>query len=154
MTTTAHVAGEGYSGHNPVPTIQKYQGTYIPVNRASSPFPLITCATDQLDAEGDADQNKSLPPTPAVPSGDNLKKDEKRELMERMQPPKGTKPIDAAKQKGDKWVTDPVTGQQVLLKNPQMNGEYRSHSMFLDYSLSLVSSLLDEPRRSHLCIVF
>ena len=43
--------------------------------------------------------------------------------MERMQPPKGTKPIDTAKQKGDKWVRDPVTGQQVLLKNPQMKGQ-------------------------------
>ena len=43
--------------------------------------------------------------------------------MERMQPPKGTKPIAAAKQKGDKWVRDPVTGQQVLLKNPQMKGK-------------------------------
>ncbi|KAK7679647.1 hypothetical protein QCA50_017359 [Cerrena zonata] len=97
--TTAHVAGEGYSERNPVPTIQNFKDE---------------CAAN------DADHDKSLPPTPAPHSGGDSKQDQKRELMERMQPPKGSKPTDAAKQKGDKWVKDPVTGQQVLLKNPQM----------------------------------
>ena len=48
--------------------------------------------------------------------------DEKKELMERMQPPKGTRPTDVAKQKGDKWVMDPATGEQVLLRHPRFEG--------------------------------
>ncbi|KAI0074714.1 hypothetical protein K474DRAFT_1665159 [Panus rudis PR-1116 ss-1] len=107
MTTTAHVVGEGYSGRNPVPTIDRYKE----------------------ELSNNAEKDKSLPPTPGVPadgsasngpdSAKRSKQDEKRELMERMQPPKDAKPIDLAKQKGDKWVKDPVTGQQVLLRNPQ-----------------------------------
>ena len=84
---------------------------------------LLNASTEEYLDEGKTDQDKSLPPTPATQPAVDSNKDEKRELMERMQPPKGTKPIDAAKQKGDKWVRDPVTGQQVLLKNPQMKGK-------------------------------
>lgn len=101
--TTAHLGGEGYSATNPVPTIKKFQEEYSP--------------------DGDVDKDKSLPPTPAVqppPPRGQPKQDDKKELMERMQPPKGSSPMDAAKQKGGKWVKDPVTGQTVLLKNPQM----------------------------------
>ncbi|KAH8101901.1 hypothetical protein BXZ70DRAFT_932402 [Cristinia sonorae] len=93
---TQHLAGEGYSARNPVPTIEKFQ------------------AQQAADV---AEQDKSLPPTPG-PRG-KAPSDEKKELMERMQPPQGSRPIDLAKQKGDKWVTDPVTGDQVLLRNPQ-----------------------------------
>ncbi|GJE96327.1 C2 domain-containing protein [Phanerochaete sordida] len=45
-------------------------------------------------------------------------KDEKKELMDKMQPPKGSKPIDAAQQKGDRWAKDPVTGGMVLIRDP------------------------------------
>lgn len=49
-------------------------------------------------------------------------KDEKKELMEKMQPPKGSKPIDMATQKGDRWAKDPVTGQDVLIRDPSFKG--------------------------------
>ena len=71
-------------------------------------------------AANDADQDKSLPPTPGQKKQSGS--EEKQELMDRMQPPKGTRPTDLAKQKGDKWVKDPVTGEQVLLRNPKFEG--------------------------------
>ena len=39
-----------------------------------------------------------------------------------MQPPKGSKPIDLAQQKGDRWARDPVTGQDVLIRDPSFAG--------------------------------
>jgi hypothetical protein len=68
-------------------------------------------------------QDKSLPPTPGQPQADGKsKQDEKKEMMERLQPPKGAKATDAGKQKGDRWLRDPVTGQDVLVKDPQFKG--------------------------------
>lgn len=71
-------------------------------------------------------QDKSLPPTPAAapPSGPpaQAKKsgaDEKREMMDRLQPPKDAKATDAGKQQGDRWAKDPTTGLDVLIKDPQ-----------------------------------
>ena len=49
-----------------------------------------------------------------------------------MQPPKGIKPIHLAHQKGEKWVRDPVTGQDVLIKNPQFKGVHYSSSVFVN----------------------
>jgi hypothetical protein len=57
--------------------------------------------------------DKSLPPTPAPRS----RADEKKEIMGRLGPE--GKPIDLAQQEGDRWVKDPTTGGQVLVKNPE-----------------------------------
>lgn len=112
MSTTAHVAGEGYSGRNPVPTIEKYQGmNYFVLNASANEVP-----ADQADYQDD----KSLPPTPAAQSS---KADEKKELMDRLQPPKDSKATDAGKQKGDRWVRDPVTGQDAYIREPEFKGK-------------------------------
>ena len=47
---------------------------------------------------------------------------EKKELMEKFQPPKDAKPIDLAQQKGDRWAKDPVTGGMVLIRDPDFKG--------------------------------
>lgn len=49
-------------------------------------------------------------------------KEEKKELMDRMQPGKGSSPLDMAQQKGDRWATDPVTGGEVLIRDPSFKG--------------------------------
>lgn len=85
--------------------------------------------------------DKSLPPTPSPQAAPGPTRptqsgaERKKELMERMQPPKGSRPTDAAQQKGDRWVKDPVTGQDVLLKDPKFKGTSLHHT-----SLSLISS--------------
>lgn len=86
------------------------------------------CAARRPPGETDTHPNvldKSLPPTPAPGSGAQKKSgaDKKKEIMERMQPAKGSRPTDAAQQKGDRWVKDPVTGQDILLKDPKFKGE-------------------------------
>ncbi|TFK47021.1 hypothetical protein OE88DRAFT_1666844 [Heliocybe sulcata] len=113
MSTTAHQYGEPYSGRNKVPTIQGYQAQQERIAQDG-----------QNNLNGEAD--KSLPPTPAgvpqPPPPEAQKKsgaDEKREMMERLQPPKDSKPADKGKQKGDRWEKDPVTGLQVLVKDPK-----------------------------------
>lgn len=50
-------------------------------------------------------------------------KEEKKELMDRMQPTKGSSPLDLAQQKGDRWATDPVTGAEVLIRDPSFKGK-------------------------------
>jgi hypothetical protein len=64
--------------------------------------------------------DKSLPPTPAVRSG----ADEKKEMMERLQPAKNAKATDAAQRKGDRWERDPTTGVDVLVKDPEFEGAW------------------------------
>jgi hypothetical protein len=61
----------------------------------------------------------SAPPNAAkVKSG----QDEKKALMNRLQPPKGQKPTDLAQQKGDRWAKDPVTGGNVLIRDSTLEG--------------------------------
>ncbi|EIN09925.1 hypothetical protein PUNSTDRAFT_143315 [Punctularia strigosozonata HHB-11173 SS5] len=124
MTTTNHVAGEGYSGRNPVPTIEKFKAEQERVGVLGESNSQVNGAAQNGDAGVDADQNKSLPPTPAAQPEPKSKQDEKKEMMERLQPPKGAKATDAGKQKGERWVRDPVTGQDVLVKDPQFKGQY------------------------------
>jgi hypothetical protein len=62
--------------------------------------------------------NKDLPPTPGVKTGS----EEKKEMMERLQPSKNAKATDAAQRKGDRWARDPTTGVDVLIKDPEFEG--------------------------------
>lgn len=83
--------------------------------------------------------DKSLPVTPAeapaapktevaAPNGSPPKQprksgaEEKKELMEKMQPSKGSRPVDMGKQKGDHWEKDPTTGLDVLIRDAQFKG--------------------------------
>lgn len=81
-------------------------------------------ATGKVPANTTQPEHASTPAKPGKKSG----KDEKKELMERMQPPKGSKPIDVAQQKGDRWVRDPVTGQDVLIRDPTF-AEFRAKGL-------------------------
>lgn len=56
-----------------------------------------------------------VPPKPGKKSG----QEEKKEMMEKMQP---SKPTDLAQQKGDRWAMDPVTGQDVLIRDLNFKG--------------------------------
>ncbi|KAJ3523496.1 hypothetical protein NM688_g8720 [Phlebia brevispora] len=53
------------------------------------------------------------PPEQARKSG----AEEKKELMDKMQPPKDARPLDMAEQKGDRWEKDPTTGVDVLIRD-------------------------------------
>ncbi|THG95827.1 hypothetical protein EW026_g5890 [Hermanssonia centrifuga] len=86
----------------------------------SSPDRLIPTEDNPTTLPNAMDNDKSLPATPGASSPTKNNKsaaDEKKELMERMQPPKGSRPLDAAQQKGDRWAKDPVTGQDVLIRD-------------------------------------
>ena len=80
-----------------------------------------------------ADKDKPLPQSPGSTKESKKDKkkekkeknkgaDEKKELMERMQPPKGARPTDMAQQKGDRWERDPTTGLEVLVKDLKFEG--------------------------------
>ena len=82
-----------------------------------------------------ADKDNPLPPSPAASKDRKKDKkedkkekskgaDEKKELMERMQPPKGARPTDMAQQKGERWERDPTTGLEVLVKDPKFEGTH------------------------------
>lgn len=71
-------------------------------------------------------QVNGTPPSVANANNTSPKKksgqDEKKELMERLQPPKDSKPTDMAQQKGDRWAKDPTTGGDVLIKDLEFEG--------------------------------
>ena len=80
-----------------------------------------------------ADKDKPLPPEPESKKDkkkdkkdkkENKGADEKKELMQRMQPPKGARPTDMAQQKGERWERDPTTGLEVLVKDPKFEGAH------------------------------
>ena len=99
--------------HGANPDIAHGNGrTHGGVNGTSKPNDEVT--TSSIQAQSD---RPSPPPTPKK-SGNA----EKQEMMEKMQPPKGSKPIDLAQQKGDRWAKDPVTGQDVLIRDPSFKG--------------------------------
>lgn len=129
MSTTNHQYGEGYSGDNKVPTIAAFQAEQDrrrePSEEQSEP-PLSPPATSSTFS---VSSDKNLPPTPpAADTNEPPPRDQKlspqqqkeyvlfsesrvthiqgnsREMMKRMQPPKGTKATDKAKSKGQYFV--------------------------------------------------
>ncbi|KAL4244032.1 hypothetical protein ABKN59_010294 [Abortiporus biennis] len=101
----SHQYGEGYSAHNPVPTVQGYQAS-LDANKTARP---------PMNPDNPR-EDKALPPMPAQPKKEGA--DEKQELMNRMQPPKQSSPLDMGKESGGKWVKDPITGGSVQLRDP------------------------------------
>lgn len=90
-----------------------------------------TAAPAPPPANGDSNTNGDIPPQPK--KGDKKHKsgaDEKKALMERFQPPKDKKPTDLAQQKGDRWEKDPVTGGDVLLRDPKFEGQSLCNSIY------------------------
>ncbi|QRV98489.1 C2 domain-containing protein [Ceratobasidium sp. AG-Ba] len=139
----AHVAGQGYSEANPVPTIQRYEADLKARENSTSPEPLSPSSKLSFDA------NKDLPKTPryeqdnpatasnkaangnghmhpahsgeGVPVGEEkqAQMSEKEAMKERMQGPK-EKPTDKVKHKrGERTVKDPTTGQMVTIKDAE-----------------------------------
>ncbi|KEP50963.1 hypothetical protein V565_070100 [Rhizoctonia solani 123E] len=131
-----HQVGQGYSEHNPIPTIQRYEADVKAREGSISPDPMSPSRMSY-------DSNKDLPRTPpdeepvqapnkagndhmdaahsgeGVPVGeeDEAKKSEKQAVMDRMQGPK-EKPTDkVAKKRGSRTVKDPTTGQMVTIKD-------------------------------------
>ncbi|KAF8748701.1 Protein kinase C conserved region 2 (CalB) [Rhizoctonia solani] len=132
----AYQVGQGYSEHNPIPTIQRYEADVRAREDSMSPEPMSPSRFSY-------DSNKDLPRTPpdeepasapneagvghmdgahsgeGVPVGeeDHVKKSEKQAVMDRMQGPK-EKPTDkVAKKRGTRTVKDPTTGQMVTIKD-------------------------------------
>ncbi|KAF8726612.1 Protein kinase C conserved region 2 (CalB), partial [Rhizoctonia solani] len=132
----AYQVGQGYSEHNPIPTIQRYEADVRAREDSMSPEPMSPSRFSY-------DSNKDLPRTPpdeepasapneagvghmdgahsgeGVPVGeeDQVKKSEKQAVMDRMQGPK-EKPTDkVAKKRGTRTVKDPTTGQMVTIKD-------------------------------------
>ena len=71
---------------------------------------------------GNSNDSADSPPQPTNTDKDKSDKDEKKALMDRLQPPKGSKPTDLAQQKGDRWEKDPVTGGDVLIRDSKLKG--------------------------------
>ncbi|CAE6349629.1 unnamed protein product [Rhizoctonia solani] len=142
----AHQVGQGYSEHNPIPTIQRYEADIKARENSVSPEPMSPSRLSY-------DSNKDLPRTPpdeapadapnkasighmdaahsgeGVPVGeeDEVKKTEKQAVMDRMQGPK-EKPTDkVAKKRGTRTVKDPTTGQMVTIKDADFK-DYPSQS--------------------------
>jgi hypothetical protein len=95
-------------------------------NNTSARSAVPAGVTNQTQPSQPPGLNGSTPSAPKpTPNGDKAaanKKSEKQDLMNKMQPPKGSKPIDVADQKGEHWETDPVTGQKVLIRNLNFEG--------------------------------
>lgn len=71
-------------------------------------------------APGAPQRKQSAVPQPPAPAHEKKSgKDEKKELMDRMQP-NGSRPVDMAQQKGDRWEKDPTTGGDVLIRDPKI----------------------------------
>lgn len=107
MPTQHHRAGEGYSANNPIPTIQEYEKEQAAFDKSLPPTPGVH---DALKSNDIPPQGPRKPKTGA---------EQKKEMMDQLQPPKGTTPLDQAKQEGNRWEKDPTTGVDVLLKNPE-----------------------------------
>ncbi|KAH8835959.1 hypothetical protein DL96DRAFT_1809735 [Flagelloscypha sp. PMI_526] len=128
-TIQEHQYGEGYSGDNKVPTIAKFQEHQERLHSENTPLPSPPPSASSSSASSSRAssldlKNKSLPAMPVEdddepPARDAQKsgKQQKQEMMNRLQPPKGTKATDKAKSKGQYWARDPVTDEDVLLKD-------------------------------------
>lgn len=81
-------------------------------------------ANGRTDSNGVADS----PPKPTKADKHKSGQDEKKALMERFQPAKDKKPTDQAEQKGDGWAKDPVTGGDVLIRDPKLEGTSSRHA--------------------------
>lgn len=142
---THHQFGEGYSGHNPVPTVQhfhKEQAAHRAEGLASPPESDGETAVS-APAYNDADIDKDLPPkpaaTPAATANDGNKQlssaaeleakaspkkgESKAEVMEKANANK-MKPTDRLKNsKAERTARDPVTGQDVIIHDAEFSSE-------------------------------
>ncbi|KAI0826298.1 hypothetical protein BC629DRAFT_1605012 [Irpex lacteus] len=78
--------------------------------------------TDASNGHTDSNGVADTPPKPTKADKHKSGQDEKKALMERFQPAKDKKPTDQAEQKGDRWAKDPVTGGDVLIRDPKLEG--------------------------------
>ncbi|KAG8726881.1 hypothetical protein FRC11_014297, partial [Ceratobasidium sp. 423] len=141
-----HQRGQGYSEHNPVPTIERYEADVKARGDSMPPDPMSP-------SRFSVDSNKDLPRTPpaedpaeapnkagvdhmdaahsgeGVPVGeeDKVKKSEKQAVMDRMQGPKEKPTEKVAKKRGARTVKDPTTGEMVTIKDADFK-DYPSQS--------------------------
>ncbi|KZO96650.1 hypothetical protein CALVIDRAFT_537016 [Calocera viscosa TUFC12733] len=119
METHAARAGQGYSAQNPVPTIQKYEEQQDAIAKESDaqrakadkvPEPPVVPPKD-----AQPEKTKDAPGPAAAGTGEPS---EKQEMMDRMKKSgdKATDKLDKIP-KGAHKVKDPVTGQDVIIKN-------------------------------------
>lgn len=83
---------------------------------------------DAADVHTDSNGVADTPPKPTKADKHKSGQDEKKALMERFQPAKDKKPTDQAEQKGDRWAKDPVTGGDVLIRDPKLEGTSSRHA--------------------------
>ena len=89
----------------------------------------------QGDQKQDSSDHRQPPPQPGREKKSGA--DDKREWMERFQPPKDANPLDLGKQKGDRWAKDPVTGQDILIRDPKFEGKHAKKIWSCDSKASL-----------------
>lgn len=140
--TTHHSYAEGYSGRNPVPTVQGFNEQQAHRQEQMPPSP--------PDSEHDAvDANKPLPPNPQTPmdgpqlgsqstpapTGDGTntapetprKKEETKEEIMNKAKASQSKPTDRLKNRASQGtVRDPVTGQDVVIRDAELSSMSRT----------------------------
>jgi len=132
----AHVAGEGYSASNPVPTVSGYKEDRRKQEEDQQRYEeeeqKREAERKRREAEQSSDANKESKtgthkadqPAGSGKSG----QDEKEEMKKRMAPPKGQK-ANQIEHKGPREVIDPVTGTSVIVEDAEFHPDYDQDSL-------------------------